>query len=410
MSLPLVIDYLRNHTLKQLSDEHGVGYRLSGNKFSLNYDMIEAKEDNQLASQCRGLVLFRCMGGTFDENVVVGTCVILARPMDRFFNHGQGHAAQVDFSTAKFFEKLDGTMIAFYFDPFTFEWHTATRSVPEANLPIDGFDKHTFRSLFEKAVVETSGLNTFFEWLKKENLNAANTYIFELCTPENQIVVPYTGYQTKLLAIRNNASGQEYEIENSEFDLKFIPACPAYSLSSFDDMMSFVSQRNPSEHEGIVVRDNQFRRIKIKNAGYMALNKIRDNALKSPRSLLQLCLSDKIDDAMPLLPAHAVEKAQEMRDKLIAYKMRMLKVYENMYSLALGICTSNQWDAEDPQVFRKALAIATQQSNKANMQYVMLRFTARIYSFHEYLVLQKDEAGEYKTSFLDHLLAELNNL
>src|SRR5690606_36109752 len=112
----------------------------------------EAKEDDPLAQECRGLVL-SCEDGasllpqaltipgqkTSYDHLCPGKTKILAYPMKRFFNHGQGAAAQVNWSDPNLavLEKLDGTLCIVYWDPFTSCWCVATRSVPEADLLMD---------------------------------------------------------------------------------------------------------------------------------------------------------------------------------------------------------------------------------------------------------------------------------
>ena len=102
----LVQQYLETHTLGDLVRDHGVyaSFSKSGHKFSLNYDQIEAKESDPLAQECRGLILSLtdgqhivgvtdASGRTNRDHVVLGPTKILAYPMNRFFNHGQGSAA-----------------------------------------------------------------------------------------------------------------------------------------------------------------------------------------------------------------------------------------------------------------------------------------------------------------------------
>ena len=160
----LVQDYLLTHTLAELKAEHGVNARIADHKFSLNYDMIDASNTDPLACQCRGIVLGHGHSGLTDTTVI-GDTRIFARTMPRFFNQGQECAASIDFEAkgTKFYEKLDGTMCALYCDRFTGKWCVSTRSVPDADLPIDGFDNLTFRGLFEKAVEDTTG-KTFEDW------------------------------------------------------------------------------------------------------------------------------------------------------------------------------------------------------------------------------------------------------
>src|SRR5271170_4102940 len=99
----LVQEFLRTRTFGDLIREHGVyaSVSKSGHKFSLNYDQIEAKETDPLAQECRGLILAPVDGKplyceiTSDgkhhyEDIGPGETTILAYPMKRFFNHGQG--------------------------------------------------------------------------------------------------------------------------------------------------------------------------------------------------------------------------------------------------------------------------------------------------------------------------------
>src|SRR5579885_1572432 len=210
----LVQEYLKTHSFGDLAREHGVyaSFSKSGHKFSLNYDQIEAKESDPLAQECRGLVLALADGsvisgvmgpdGKIDRsNVTPLDTVVLAYPMKRFFNHGQGSAANIDWSDPNLavLEKLDGTLCIVYWDPFTNQWCVATRSVPEADLLMDN-GLFTFRTLFEKAVKETIGME-FNEFTK--HLSPIHTYCFELTTPYNRIVVEYKKCGITLLALRN---------------------------------------------------------------------------------------------------------------------------------------------------------------------------------------------------------------
>ncbi len=163
----LVQEYLLTHTFQQLAAEHGVyaSFSQSGHKFSLNYDQIEAKESNPLAQECRGLILttgsvligeINEYGKPIRDGIIPGETHILAFPMKRCFNHGQGSAANINWSDPNLsvLEKLDGTLCIVYYDSVIDQWCVATRSVPEADIPLDN-GLYTFRTLFEKALFDT---------------------------------------------------------------------------------------------------------------------------------------------------------------------------------------------------------------------------------------------------------------
>lgn len=231
----LVQKYLEQHSFADLAKEHGIyaSFSKSGHKWSLNYDQIEARENDELAQECRGLILSCWEGQSLrelaDEGIRVGkdkdgqaTLIgklsydwitpgktkVIAYPMRRFFNYGQGAAAEIDWSdpNLSILEKLDGTLCIVYYDPFTNQWCVATRAVPEADLIMDN-GLYTFRTLFEKALQETIALSSYAGLSFEEYtamLNKEITYCYELTTPLNRIVVSYSDYRITLIAARIN--------------------------------------------------------------------------------------------------------------------------------------------------------------------------------------------------------------
>lgn len=350
----LVQEYLLTHSLNDLARDHGVYARLSTKnlkKFSLNYDQIEARESDPVSQECRGLVLASDVP-VASLDAVVGSTKVYARPMRRFFNHGQAAAADVNFDghNTHFLEKLDGTLCIVYRDPDLREWCVATRSVPDADLAMDGYGDKTFSLLFWEAFRKTTNQRIP---LFRENL----TFCFELCTPENQIVVRYDDYKVYLLAVVRDDG---YEYNPDKYATLFgVPMPQTYALSSVSELVDFVSGRDPKMYEGVVVCDRSssgFKRVKVKSAGYLALNKIKDNAMKSPRGLVELMLLDKLDDAMPLFPEHIQAKAVALQDNFREYLGSYLFLYDACVTEADKFCSRS----DDPKGHRKAFALAVQ--------------------------------------------------
>lgn len=344
MSKLLAQEYLETHTFGDLAKDHGVyaSFSKSGHKFSLNYDQIEAKESDPLAQECRGLVLSAKTGESFTSKAVMvngrlnydtispGVTTILAFPMKRFFNHGQGSAAEIDWSDPKLavLEKLDGTLCIVYHDPFTDKWCVATRSVPEADLTMDN-GMFTFRTLFEKALEETTGYAfEGFKWF----LDKHHTYCFELTTPYNRIVVEYKNNGVTLLAVRNLVTLGELDFSHPVIDAlpKKLPLVQAHTYTTVDELVTWVSSLNPMEHEGVVVRDGKFNRIKVKNAAYVAYNKVRDALATSPRNIVELILAEKDDDVVPFLPEEIVKNLQTIKTGI----QKVIKEHDEAYLLA----------------------------------------------------------------------------
>jgi hypothetical protein len=345
----LVQEFLKTKTFGELAAEHGVyaSFSKSGHKFSLNYDQIEAKEADPLAQECRGLVL-SCHDGSpipgvqtpegkiSRDAVSPGATQILAYPMKRFFNHGQGSAADIDWSDPNLavLEKLDGTLAIVYFDQFTDKWCMATRSVPEADLFMDN-GIFTFRTLFEKAVQETCKF-TFNDL--SSYLDKSYTYCFELTTLYNRIVVYYPTNGITLLAARNLKTLQEENPANLGLVTVIgVPVVQAHTHKTIEELVDWVSSLNPMEHEGVVVRDSKFNRIKVKNAAYVAYNKVRDAMASSPRNMVELILAEKDDDVIPMLPEELVKSIQKIKEGILwAIKEHDVAYKTMIASLALN--------------------------------------------------------------------------
>lgn len=357
MSL-LVQEFLKEHTVGDLAKDHGVyaSFSKSGHKFSLNYDQIEARESDPLAQECRGLILSLVDGRPLYEevlpdgkktrdNMIPGETTILAYPMRRFFNHGQGAAAEINWKDPKLsiLEKLDGTLCIVYYDTFTNQWCVATRSVPEADLIMDN-GRFTFRTLFEKAIMDCNK-NTFLEFTQK--FNTRITYCFELTTPYNRIVVKYDDCRVTLLAARRNQGdlaeipivGMDNLFGNlpRDTDVPGIQTVRAYTFTSIEDIHNYVSNQNPLEHEGVVVLDSNFNRIKVKNAAYVAFNRAREVLGASDRNCLELVLAEKEDDVMPALPKEIQDNLLKIKEGYRSWLKEQEELYKDVFEAARAV-------------------------------------------------------------------------
>lgn len=319
MTMLLVQEFLKTHSLNDLANEHGVYGKAGNYKFSLNYNQIEAKDSDLVAQECRGLILRTVDGRSLaDLDEVVGETVVMARPFKRFFNYGQGVGLDVDFSdpNTKYFEKLDGTLIILYWDSVTNKWCTATRSVPEADLPIDGNPELTFHGLFCQALSRSYGIE-FSEFTGK--LDKQLTYCIELTTPYNQIVVKQEKSDCFLLGVINNVSGEDFfDIDVFAKDIG-IKATPQYSFKTAEELISFVNSRNPIEHEGLVARGVHGGRVKIKSLSYVAAHRAKERVSSGPRRVAEIILEEKLDDYLPFLAEEQKATCFEMQDKLREY-------------------------------------------------------------------------------------------
>lgn len=344
--MKLVLEYLKNHSLKSLQDEYGVNFRFDKNrtKISLNYDTLSSRPGEPISDSCRGVVIRpnnitkTCKLPSSDDiaqNIILGDCSVLCYPMHRFYNYGDSACALTDLSAgSKIFEKLDGTMTALYFDPLC-GWCVATRSIPEADVPINSFNyqvnsPETFSSIFWKTLEnQISGdINSFISKLDKKY-----TYVFELTTIHNRIVVRYEQDKVTLIAARNIESGQEVPIEM--FHDLGVPFPCQWNFDNFEQIEKFVSNLDPVEFEGVVVCDSSFNRAKVKSKAWILASRLKTSLGTSDRRLLGAIFENVIDDVIPLVPDQIKEHIEDMREKTRVYLSNIKKNFEEWSSRAV---------------------------------------------------------------------------
>jgi hypothetical protein len=267
--------------------------------------------------------------------------------MCRFYNHGDFSAAKVDWADPELrvYEKVDGTCIIVYWDPTKGTWCSATRSVSEADLPIHPNDlvigDSTFSQLFLKALImtreELSGKPV--DWSvdgpdKVVHLSKEMTYVFELVSPHNQIVVSYPEPRAYLLAARHLPSGKEVPLDSIRMEHVRRPR--SWPISSAVVLAAFVNSISPSELEGAVVCDSHFRRIKLKSEAYVLAHRSKDSVTASPRNALMAVILEKADDIVPLIPKDVGDRILKMQDEYREYCRHADEVFESARKEAQG--------------------------------------------------------------------------
>jgi hypothetical protein len=296
-------------------------------------------------------------------------------------------------------EKLDGTLCIVYFDVFENNWCVATRSVPEADLLMDN-GLFTFRTLFEKAVKETTGF-TFKAFT--DDLPPEYTYCFELTTPYNRIVVDYKNCSITLLAVRDLTTLQELPPDELEVHIGGAPIVQAHAYTSVQELVDWVSSLNPMEHEGVVVRDSNFNRIKVKNAAYVAYNKVRDALSTSERNCVELILAEKDDDVVPMLPEEIVKNLQKIKLGV----QWVIKEHDLIFQVVMG-----EWK-QMPTPDKKHFALSVQGLSSARKGKIWTAplfqmFDGKVSNMKDFIAKNRKD-GTWGNSFLDKFLEIAKN-
>jgi len=420
---PLVCEYLLSHSRRQLFLEHGVCSRSSSDftKLSLNYDMFAIKNGDLLAEQCRGLVVRPLdwydvidEDDTLDE--VVGPVDVVAWPMDRFYNHGQPGAADVDWNDPNLhvYEKLDGTMCTLYFDFLKNEWCVATRAVSEADVEMytKGIasisKKSTYAELFWTAFTKTleamyrlGNIGSDGRHHALERFDRNTTYVFELTGPENRVVVKYDEPKLTLIAMRDNTTGEEVDISDDAkvrarsmypWQTRTWPRPQTWKLNNAPALLAFVSTASPDKLEGAVVCDSKFRRVKVKNKAYVIAWHAIDTVTLSKRSVIEAIVNESIDDVIPLVSSNLAEEIIGIRD---AYK----KLCNNIDTRFVGF----KAQAGD---CRKDFALLVNASGDWQLPYFHM-FSKKAVSTHD-MVKTMQENGKLTSSLLDTIISNLD--
>jgi hypothetical protein len=246
--------------------------------YNLKYGIFADKTD-PITCACRGAVVEK-VGDRF---------FLAAYAFDRFFNLGESGAADIDWETATVYEKYDGSLIKLFWSGT--QWVVSTSGSVGGAGEVDGHDI-TFEELFWDT----------WRYMRYRifDLEPHLCYIFELCTPENHVVVNYEEPMLRLLAVRDR------EDDFRELDLDVFRS-KLWVAESFDfgagEVIDAVNARG-ANHEGFIVCDANGNRIKVKSNLYVQLHRLKGNG--SP-DFSGLYLNGDLGEFLLHFPQYAVE-------------------------------------------------------------------------------------------------------
>jgi len=293
------------------------------NLVCFKYHHIKSPRRSKICQQARGIVL--------DED---NDWAIVARPFDRFFNLGETGAAirQFNFRKLEVTEKIDGSCLTSYY--YDGKWHVASSALPDASGVTGSSDK-TFHELFSETWFSENYLTADFQ-------NRTDcSFVFELATLDNRVVIPYDTPQLTLLAVRSNVTG-EY-LDTSLFNFKRPKTYTFTSLTNLDEILLALP---PTKHEGFVVFDGKDR-VKIKHPGFVAIHHVvsslnGEQGTVNERPLIKLVRMGEIEEFLAYYPKYT-QAAKDVERRY--YKLRK----------HLRACWKQVEDIKDIKEFAKKL-------------------------------------------------------
>lgn len=216
--------------------------------------------------------------GAIFKEVGKSQYICVCHPFDKFFNYGEFFADSINWKTATVQEKVDGSLIKVWYDN---EWHISTNGCVnafEANTDKDS----NFGELFTKALLKQSNgickdIGEFFTELDKTHV-----YMFELVSPDCQLVVYYPEDALYYIGERDMTTDKELYCYTKHMKNFGIRKPKIYRLNNLNDVIELTNSFDDNQ-EGCVVCDDKFHRIKVKGRAYLAAFAYR----------CQMCISDK---------------------------------------------------------------------------------------------------------------------
>lgn len=273
----------------------------SGAYALLKYNQFASDFSNPIVKECRGLIVYMA-----EDSSVLPVCV----PFYKFHNWGEEFADEIDWTSAVVMEKIDGSIMKAWYH---LGWHLSTNGGIDAfSTFIDGTNT-SFGDLFVKCVGD---FNSFCS-----TLDPGFTYMFELTTSQNRVVVRYDEDAVWYLGRRNNYTFIEDIVQNGLRNVKFPKI---FDLSSLDACIEAACALE-NNAEGFVVRDANWHRVKVKNPAWVAASHLHNNGNITPKTIVNMWFEGKIDDYVGTFP--------DDKEKVMEYVKQIEDYIEELNSL-----------------------------------------------------------------------------
>lgn len=309
-----VQEFLRTHSPEELNKQLGIKFvEHEDGRVIFNYCQIESPKTHPIVIECRGLVL--------DRN---NDWAIVAKSYDRFFNLGEHKDLTDSFDWFDFecYTKEDGSIMLLYF--WKGEWHVNTRgSFADTECNFSG---KTWSELF-------------FELLGKnvDYLVETSTYIFEMWTPFNKVVRQYEKSCIILTGMIDNRTGKDFDGRQTDFVARCLGFTRPqrhvfYNLSSIEAFLKEQEEKDPT-FEGVIVRDSNGLRLKIKSKTYVALHQLSGNGnIYNPKNLVPFILAGETDEVLTYFP-EVEEQLNKTKEKMDAAFAELMDIFYSARSI-----------------------------------------------------------------------------
>lgn len=254
----------------------------------LKYSQIDSDFHNDIVRECRGLI------------INLDTLEPISVPFFKFGNYGESYCPKIDWNSAKITQKLDGSLIKIVRIDDEFLIST-NGSINAFSANIDTLNPCDYKN-FGELIMNSSPIKEFTKEQWREYFQPGYTYMFELTSPYNRIVVKYDDIKLSFIGVRNNDTLQEELIYNHPLS-KIFNTPKLYEFNSLDDCIKNANEL-PWDEEGYVVVDKNFNRVKVKSPKYVALHYLRGEGVLTYSKMLEMIMVNECDEFLNYFPEY----------------------------------------------------------------------------------------------------------
>lgn len=350
-------------------DPYNLKIKQENDLYLFKYNQYDSDLSLPLVQEARGQILCKTKEGKFET---------WCHSFDKFFNYGEPNAATLN-NDITVYEKIDGTLCNLWFNHSTDSWQWSTNGNINAADMILADGKTTLLNEILSVFITS-------EYFMRYYLPTNYTYMFELVTPLNPLTIYYP--ETKLYYLSSRNLDDNLEDDYNWFELVGIAASPkSFPLASLD--YNKLRQLAQEQDEGIVVRDSDYNRVKIKSDEFLRkfyFNTI-ENQYISDEKIIQIILDNELDEILSYRPE---------------LQIRIDEVSKSMYNLILIF----SWEYSKYKDARES------KSRKEYVEYVRQTFPNIPNSLFGYLMLSEEKTQDYFVNLSaaqwDKLIKEYN--
>jgi hypothetical protein len=264
------------------------------NLVMFKYHQFESDFSNPVVRCCRGSV-YDIRGDSVKPYLM---------PFFKFSNYGEKGADPIDWNHTLYVrDKLDGSLLKLLKESGGNDLWTTNGSFDTAVEVLEPYIAQTEEQLpppYTFASLRDYALRGHEEEIK--NLPVCWTFMFELTSPYNKIIVPYSETKLTLLGCRDE-QGLEHTPEWAKENFNLTFETPAvYPLKNPDEVIAYCESIDSNDREGVVVQDGNYNRVKIKSAHYRSLFFLKGEDHFSDDRIFFSIKQGSIDDALAAWP------------------------------------------------------------------------------------------------------------